>query len=130
MEEEIKRIAKVMLKSERVCVQDLRNMLAGYTEQEIGLTIWRARQMVRVESGIDFVAKPSGYLSRATPIETSNSAMRQQRAGVRKIFRGADRLKLAASLTTDEKDRHALERRADRVAERAELAQLRHRAKV
>lgn len=120
--EDFEKILKNMRASERWNRQDMRNLLVGYNERDVELTIWRAMQAC--EDGEDPIvwAPVPGFpevYRRAEPGQIVYRARRQRQAGVRKMLRSARKLIVAAEKQIDEKDRERVEREASRTLERA-----------
>lgn len=116
-----KKILKTMLAAERWDRRDIRNMLTGYSDREIELRIWHAQETIRVEHGIIFGVTPlhpGVYRRLREADQVASQAGRQRRAGLARISRAADKLRQAATMTDDEKEKERLQRSADRTAER------------
>lgn len=119
--EDFNRLVAAILEAERFQKQDLRNMIPGYKRGEIDRAIWAAQEDVRKKHGIAFGVTPGfpELYRRLDHGQLAHQARRQRGAGVRKIYRSADKLALAAEKTGDEKEKERLEREASRTKERA-----------
>jgi hypothetical protein len=113
----VKRIVEVLRESARYNVEDLRNLLVGETPRVVDMTIWRAREVMRMEHGVDFgpVRGFPGEFERKMPSEIASRAERQRAKGSRAHRRAAERFMLAADgsgVTDAERTRytHAAER--------------------
>lgn len=128
---DVETLVSMLLASERIAVADLRNAVGGYSDAVIGNLIWKAREIVRKQHGIDFgpLHKVPGYIVRRTPLQIGKYAGVQKRAGLRKQGRALERLVMAAETTSDKKERERLERAAEREKERQNFSRMRGEAK-
>jgi len=114
------RIEHILMTSQRVALQDLRNVLTGYSEPTVNVMIWRAREHVFKEHGIEFgpmIGAPD-HIERCDTIRTAKRGVRRIAKGHRSERRGVARLRVAAAQSTDAKERERLERIAEREEER------------
>jgi len=101
--------------AERCTEQDLLNEHALHgVDREL---VWQAREIVRVEDGIDFgpVRGWPGTFERKEWRQIAERAQRQRAKGTRAHRRAEQRLRLAAELAPDEA-KEGLSEAADRVA--------------
>lgn len=117
---EVDRVIQILANSQRVCIYDLRNLLVGYSNAVAGQIIWKARERLRLETGVDFgpVRNLPGYIQRREPKQIAAYAQRQRSKGTRAHVRALGRMRLAASKSTDTKEKERLERMAEREEER------------
>lgn len=124
----VKRIVDVLAASARYNVEDLRNMLLGESPRVVEMTIWRAREVMRAEHGVDFgpVRGFPGEFERKMPREIAERAGRQRAKGTRAHRRAAERYMLAADgAGVSEADRTRYTHAAERIKLREAMARAR-----
>jgi hypothetical protein len=106
----------LLLAAGRFDVQTLRNTFSGYEPREFGLALWRARERMRKEHGVDFgpVRGIPGAFERKEWVDIAKRGERQRAKGTRAHRRAEERLRLASTLAPSE-ERDRLNDAADRI---------------
>ncbi len=131
-QKEVEEIVKLLLESQTVHLQDLRNKYQ-HDKVKMELMIHEARETVRLKHGIDFRPAPhrkygiSEVIERAEPGQIADRSRRGRKAGLKKLKRAQERMELAAEKTDDKEEKARLERAAEHQATQLLNAKVRSR---
>jgi hypothetical protein len=100
----LEKMVSMLLESERICIFDLLN-ISGLREIESRLLIHRATEIVRRKHKIVFRGAANYLYRERTTKGVMVHAIRQARAGEKKLRRAAEKLHVAEEFATNEDDR-------------------------